>query len=558
VNYDINGFIYRTEDIKDEELGDIYVESELDKQNVKGLMSQEPVLLVGSRGTGKTMLLRITEKKLDDSFKENKVLAVMVSFNKAMFLESLDDRNYFRQWMLSKILFALKRKVVRLCNVVNDLGIFQSYFNIQLPDDDITKRLEKFNALLENSWTSRKVDLAHEIEKLFGKSVHYLGILNEMDYFKALIEDICRTLSIKKIILLFDEACHNFIPFQQREFFTLFRDLRSPYISCKAAVYPGITSYGSTFQKFHDARVVRIERDLTDLDYIALMRDIVKNQVDEHVYKIFEANGENFNTLIYASSGNPRLLLKSLYMASNGLKSLNLQNVNNTIKSFFRTDIWNDHTKLGEIYKGHKPFIDWGREFLENKVLIETSNKNMSRNDKGVKQQTIFFAIHRDAPEAVKTSIRILEYSGIVQLHTEGTKVGGKIFDRYQINLGVVLADEQTPSARCKEIITGLSVKLYSEYGMNSPSYEKIDELIVSEDITNFSEILQDIMKQPVDNLDITIFQRDTIKQAGFMTIEDILSGTEEDLQRAFGIGKTKSRRIFNIAFNATIEYISG
>ncbi|MBU8698104.1 hypothetical protein [Bacillus pumilus] len=153
----------------------------------------------------------------------------------------------------------------------------------------------------------------------------------------------------------------------------MFRDLRCPFISCKAAVYPGITSYG-TFQAFHDAMVKKVERDITSLDYIEKMREIVKNQVGEDTYSIFEKNGENFNALIYAASGNPRLLLKSLFMASEDLKSLKTGNVNTTIKNFYRTNIWNEHTKLSDIYIGHKKLIDWGRWFVENKVLQETLN----------------------------------------------------------------------------------------------------------------------------------------------------------------------------------------
>ena len=51
---------------------------------------------------------------------------------------------------------------------------------------------------------------------------------------------------------MFDEACQIFAPKQQRDFFELFRALRSPIVICKAAVYPGLVSYG-TFQQFHDA-----------------------------------------------------------------------------------------------------------------------------------------------------------------------------------------------------------------------------------------------------------------------------------------------------------------
>lgn len=160
----------------------------------------------------------------------------------------------------------------------------------------------------------------------------------------------------------------------------------------------------------------------------------------------------------------------------------------------------------------------------------------------------------------MKQSIRILEYSGIISLHTEGTKVRTEVFDRYQVNFGVVLASEtkNTPINRYKEIVTNLSIKLYSEYGINSPSYENIDELKPVEIDADIKHILESLLQEPIDKLDITPFQCATLKTVGFTALQDILSAKEEELQKAYGIGPKRARKIYNIAFNATIEYISG
>lgn len=551
-------FIFRTEDIKSKDLINIFVETKMDRDNLNYLKSKSPLLLEGSRGTGKTMLLRVAENELDEAFEKKRELAVFVSFSKAIFVDANHDISYFRNWMLSKILFALKRKLEKKGILLSSTGILGKYFNFVENKEDILKKLDDFIFMMENSWHN-KSDITEEVNKIFGIEPARVGVLKELDYFKALIEDICEACEIERIVLLFDEACHNLIPLQQREFFTMFRDLRCPYISCKAAVYPGISSYG-TFQSFHDAIVQKVERDINSVDYIIKMRDIVKNQVDAQIYKIFEQNGENLNALIFAASGNPRLLLKSLFLASEDLKSLKTNAVNSTIKDFYRTNIWNEHSKLGDIYKGHKKLIDWGRWFVENKALPDTLNKNEKRVAEERNQQTIYFAIHRDAPEVVKQAIRILQYSGIVSMHTEGTKVRTEVYDRYQINFGVVLASEpkSTPVNRYKEITTGLSIKLYTDYGVNSPAYENIERL---KDIdTNFdsASVLKDLLSAPINKLDITSFQCTTLKAAGFNTLEDILSAEEKDLQRAHLIGPVKSRKIFNVAYNASIEYISG
>jgi hypothetical protein len=107
------------------------------------------------------------------------------------------------------------------------------------------------------------------------------------DSLKAAIEDLCGDLKIARIALLIDEAAHIFLPGQQRRFFTLFRDLRSPYITCNAAVYPGVTYYGETFQPAHDATQITVDRDVTNNDYLENMREIVQKQASsQQIQKI--------------------------------------------------------------------------------------------------------------------------------------------------------------------------------------------------------------------------------------------------------------------------------
>lgn len=551
--------IFRTEDLKQREIQDKFVETEKDRENIEYLKKKTPIILSGSRGTGKTMLLKMAEKEMDDKFDEDRILPVFVSFSKAIFVDIDKDILYFKQWMLSKIMFELRIKLKKHGIGITQPSIFGSLFGCNDETDELTDKLNTFISIMEETWRRKDGDANEKLQEVFGVEPDRIGVISDVDYFKKLIEELCEYYNIERVVLLFDEACHNFIPIQQREFFTFFRDLRTPYISCKAAVYPGITSYG-TFQAFHDAEIRKVERDISDKDYVSNMREMVRNQLGEDVYKIFESNGDNFDALIYAASGNPRLMLKSIYTASNELKSLNTTNTNNTIKQFYRTNIWNEHTKLGEIHTGYKPLIDWGRAFIEDKVLEETYNKNKKRLKEGDYSQTIFFAINRNAPEIVKKAMKILEYSGIVTLHTEGTKVRTEILDRYQLNFGIVLAAEtkETPVKRYKEIINHLSVKLYTEYGENSPAYGNVTGIVLNGNTEKSSSVLKSILDSKIEKLDLTRFQMETLKDSGFVTIGDVLKGSEDDLQRAYGIGPVRARRIFNIVFNASIEYISG
>lgn len=386
------------------------------------------------------------------------------------------------------------------------------------------------------------------------------SFVEDVDYFKELLHSVCGELKIKNFIFLFDEACHNFLPKQQREFFTLFRDLRDSYICCKAAVYPGITSYG-TFEMFHDSIVKRVEKDILAEDYVDKMRDIIKRQTDDRTYNILIQQGELLNSLIYAATGNPRVLLKSVYEASEKLTSLKKTKVNSTIKDFYRTQMWNEYTKLGDKFTSYKEIIDWGRVFIEEKVLMETQNKNSrSNNEEFYDKQTIYFIIHKDAPELVKKAINILEYAGIVVLHTEGYKTGGGIYNRYQVNMGIVAAStsELDLSSYINKLRRGLSIKVVTEYGANSVAFKEIDQIKSNINFENGGIDLQTLLDRNIDILDIYEYQKKEIKKEGFCKLIDILNSSEVDLQRAHLIGPVRARNIYNLSMNALLEYIIG
>ena len=154
--------------------------------------------------------------------------------------------------------------------------------------------------------------------------------------------------------------------------------------------------------------MLTIDRDILSNDYVENMREIVEKQSDSGTLANIAQNGRNFATLAYASTGNPRLLLKTIAKCP----KVNSQQVNETIREFYRTEIWSEHSTLSEKYLGHKPLIDWGREFIESRVIPDIKSKN-DQYLSSDKNTSAFFWIHRDAPEIIKESLRVLAYTGI-------------------------------------------------------------------------------------------------------------------------------------------------
>ena len=377
----------------------------------------------------------------------------------------------------------------------------------------------------------------------------------ELEEVKNALEDLVEQLAIKRFNLLIDEAAHIFLPRQQRLFFSLFRDLRSPYIVCKAAVYPGVTAYGTTFQPTHDAVMVSAERDVMSKDYVQNMREIVEKQADSNVLRFIEQNFSNFSTLAYAATGNPRILLKTLTRAPRLASS----DVNQVIKDYYRTDAWSEHSILATKYRGHTALIDWGRVFIEQYVLPTLKKRNDEKNlsDGG---SSAFFWIHRDSPQYVQQAMQILTYTGIVTESAMGLKATrSEIGTRYMVNLGCLFSMEPIPASTSPSIWHKFDIRRMPEYGQNHPAFTA--DLTILPSLENDSinqQALNEQLAKSVRELDLTDWQKETLEEIGLATIRAVLQASEADLQKARYVGEVRSRRMRNAALAATYEYLSG
>lgn len=528
--------LIRTEDLTIDEVNRLYVDTLVDRENIEALKSNQPLLLIGSRGTGKTMLMKKAESELTDEFVSKRILPVYTSFATSAICE---NTNIFKL-MVSKILISLRIKLKEQGIIVNG-SIFKPIVNKNM--NPVVKKLEEYIGNVSNS-----VDDDSDVPYIDDEN-----IVSNIDYFREFVKELCEEFNIKKLIIMFDEACQIFAPKQQREFFELFRALRSPIIVCKAAVYPGLVSYG-TFQQFHDATTKKIERSILASDYIDKMREIVKKNYPNEYVKMIE-NGDLLNTVIYCSNGNPRFLLKSLNVILEKNNSLKASVVNDVIKEFYRATIWTEHTKLEERYKGHKNMIEWSRKFIENVV----SNDIAKINTLGEKT-TVYFAVSRKSPEVIKQAIKILEYSGIVTLDVEATKFRYDYYDRYQLNFGIVLLATTTSNFAivCKNIMDNISQKKFPNYGENSSAYEGATNLVIVDEEIDKKGFLDSILNKKVDELDISPKLLKRLNAAGIILIKDIFEKDESELKKIHYIGPVRSRQIYNDVMAAVIEYISG
>ncbi|MBT78988.1 MAG: hypothetical protein CL587_01180 [Alteromonadaceae bacterium] len=527
-------FKIRTETIKPTKILDYFVETSEDRSIIERLKSDSPIVLVGSRGVGKSFLLRVVEAELKRDLEQHKILPVYVSFTQGAVLQ-LRDETQFYHWMLAKLCSALIRSLKKAGYV---LPVSLLSGNNAEQEEYLSRLVEEF----ENTW---KPEQAQVIDSKF---------LPSIDDFKEAVEDICEEAGINTVNFFIDEAAHILRPAQQRQFFSLYRDINSPYINCNAAVYPGVTSFGDYFQPIHDAIFINLERDVSSAGYVENMRQMVEKQADSRLLGKIAQNISNFSLLAYASNGNPRVLLKTLVRAP----AVSSREVNTVIKEFYKSDIWEEHSLLADKYTGFVDFINWGRDFVEELILPEIKEKN----DKYLsddKKTSCFFWIHKDSPAKVKKALGLLCYTGIISLHSDAVKATRSgVGARYSVNMGCLLSLENTPASSGNTIVRNLTIKRMTEYGANQPIFNQLETNLDDFDDQTICSALEEQLRKPVDFLDLPEWLIDALKGLSLNTIRDVLDATEDVIQKAYYVGEVRSRYIKNEATSAVFEYLSG
>ena len=139
-----------------EQIQEFYVENTDDIATVQKLSSRNPVLLVGSRGVGKTFLFRVAQSKLLENFSTKKILPVYITFRKASVIQ-VKRPIQFQSWMLSRI----------CSNIVKELrktgfDVRRSYGAKLLlgeSKDGFESKIEAIATQFESSWRTPEAEI---------------------------------------------------------------------------------------------------------------------------------------------------------------------------------------------------------------------------------------------------------------------------------------------------------------------------------------------------------------------------------------------------------------
>lgn len=120
------------------------------------------------------------------------------------------------------------------------------------------------------------------------------------------------------------------------------------------------------------------------------------------------------------------------------------------------------------------------QELIQRKVIPEIKNKNdgFLQKEKG-KGTTFYFGINKNAPQEVKESLRILEYSGLVYEEASGIRATrSEVGTRYMVNIGCLISIEAKPATSGLSIIKNADIRRMSEYGANYTFYQTIQGVV--------------------------------------------------------------------------------
>ena len=361
----------RCEDLQYTQIKQLSVLGDFETKVIATLKSSGAHLLQGARGVGKSMLLRSAEIEMDSDFSVKRQLAVYVNFKTSTLLEGVQagERNAFQIWVNLKILQSIHEKLVRL-DLIGAQGEHDSYFRLfGIASVGHTKVLieDKIHLLQRLAFSSSKDAILSELGSDFLDRLLDTGFLSEV------LHGVIAQFSLSRLVLLFDEAAHTFIPAQQEVFFEIFKLLHGGPIAVKAAVYPTVTSYGRNFEVGQDAIVISMDRFEPGQSGRAANRTLFRELINRRLphnsaarKRVF-SRGASLDLLIDLSTGNPRGFLHLLNRALN--QGFNDRSVLLATQEFVDQELLPYHRGLAKRLPKYAAHVSVGLDILKDYLI---------------------------------------------------------------------------------------------------------------------------------------------------------------------------------------------
>lgn len=545
-------FEERAEHLSSTELENWTAYTAKDEANITKLMGPGAKLLIGPRGSGKSTLLRTAYFR---ALASQETFAIYVNYSKSMALEPLFHKQanalqLFRQWLIAKIIVGAQTAFTET--------------NLQVPVD-LAQLAAYGRALiqrLETGFAPSNIDSSVSPSNLV-----------------ELLESWTELLGRRRCVLLLDDAAHAFSPEQQREFFEVFRELRSRRVSGKAAVYPGITSYSPHFHVGHEAEILVAWYRPEEPDYLETMRSIVTRRLPPELNAKLSDRQELIDFLALAAFGLPRgflnMLSRLLAVGEDGAAKPSRQRAEQAVVEHAES-VRNIFRALSAKLPRFRHFIDVGRE-LEHAILRALQGYNKLKEAPSSKASVV--ALEEPISPQLERMLNMLEYAGLVRkLGTVSRGVKGR-FLRYSIHHAAIISEnalslgKSYPLSTLIEALTSRDAHAFARTKgsmllgenfeerckLDLPPCKKCKTPRISEEqhfcmkcgteLTNAS-VYEELLRAPIDQLPLTQNKIDGIKKhTGIRTVQDVLLDDEaQEIRRIPYVGPFWAMRIRTVA----------
>ena len=405
----------------------------------------------------------------------------------------------------------------------------------------------------------------------------FLDRVLDTNFLIEVVRGVIEQFKLTRLVFLFDEAAHTFIPAQQEIFFEIFKLLHGGHLAVKAAVYPTVTSYGRNFEVGQDAIVISMDRFEPGEAGRSANRKLFRDLLDRRLpsksrlrKKIF-TKGELLDLCIDLSTGNPRAFLHLLNRAID--QGFSDRAITLATQEFVDQELLPYHLNLAKRLPKFASHVRVGLDLLRGYLIPEIRTKNHRQTKSGY--QSAFFTVPRGMSPNLKLSLDILSYSGI--LVNKGTvKIAERQTGlRYMVHFAILAAEKAFASVKLTEAMGSISLTDYREFsaidaqidtylrGLQEvgdhcgkcstsipPNAKFCQECGNKLEVTS---IIGPLLDEPVDALSLSHALRERVKPQ-FPRVGDVVQASREEVMQIKWIKEVRSR----IIKNAADEFISG
>jgi hypothetical protein len=482
-----NSLVLAAEDFEPQEFQRLHKFSANDNRVISKLVAHGPVLLQGSRGSGKSALMRAAAERLPLN-SSAPGLAVYLSLRHMPLLRSSGDE-YQRI----------------LCEL-----------------------------------------LIQKINRILAESPYSFEASPSLTSVQAALTDLAQVLQ-RRIVLMFDDAAHIGREASLAEFFDVFRTLSSSAVSCKATIYPGVTNFGNRFDVFNDATVVDVIRDEDQSGFAELFAEVVSVRYPDLAEKRFvsDLNLHDFAGFVGKSVlGNMRSFIFACnYVAESEDRSIGLPTLGKAFIEMTTKFYWplidEVKPKLGK----YVPVVEPAREVAET-IFAECGKQQntsviihrdiIARLAKGFEiLEYVGFISKRESSKAMKSGGRGPRYAINLCMLLENIAGSRMTLELYQKWRGS--AEEPLQIHSKGSLLTKFSL----------PDLDPDAEPEI------FGDSVDTLKKSPIYPYGLSDLIVDRLHEAGINTVRDLYEADEADLDEIPYIGEFRVRRLKNAVAQA-------